>query len=81
MATNKTTHELNKESLEKRRREAVTDLVETVESNLIEEAKKKATVADYVRLVHLEQELVEEDPTPTDLGWEKPKENHNASEE
>jgi phenylalanyl-tRNA synthetase beta subunit len=81
MGTNKTTEESTIESLVKKRRESVSKLIDSMEANLTSGTQeKKASVTDYVRLIHLEQELVEEDLRGVRLNWVDPEEKKDSEQ-
>jgi hypothetical protein len=57
----------------------VDDLLQKV-ADTLRGSDVKATLADYIRLVQLQKELGEEDPTEIKVTWIEPKETESDTE-
>jgi len=64
----------------RRRQSAVVkELVQKVEAKLQADVDTKATLADYIKLVQLQKELEEEEPTEIRVTWVDPEETESGS--
>jgi hypothetical protein len=60
------------ETRRQRRSQAVQDMIEPVQTKLIQEVKEKGTLGDYIKLIQLEKDLADDEPAEIKVTWVDP---------